>query len=69
MEQKKWSKEEIKTLVSMWSEHTIEDIAETLGKKKKQVIQMAYTIRQSYPKELESKRTGYEDVLKEIFES
>lgn len=63
----KWTKEELETLKKMWESNTIEEIAVAVGKKKKQVIQMAYNIRQNYPLALRSKREGYEMLIDDVF--
>ncbi len=62
-----WTKEELQKLRAMWDGSSIEDIANALGKRKKQVVQMAYTIRQSYPNALRSKREGYDAVIDDVF--
>lgn len=63
----KWTREQLGMLKEMWNENTIEEIATAVGKKKKQVVQMAYNIRQNYPLALRSKREGYEALIDEVF--
>lgn len=54
-------------LQEMWEGHSIEEMADALGKNKKQVIQMAHTIRSIYPRALRSKREGYDALIQEVF--
>ncbi len=69
MAYKRWSKEDLQTLERMWDNSTIQEIADVLKMKKKQVVQMAYNIRQNYPGRLISKRIGYESLIDEVFGS
>lgn len=67
MAYKRWSKEDLQTLERMWENNTIQEIADVLKMKKKQVVQMAYNIRLNYPGKLVSKRIGYESLIDEVF--
>lgn len=69
MTYRRWTKEDLQTLERMWENNTIQEIADVLRMKKKQVIQMAYNIRQNYPGKLVSKRLGYEGLIDEVFGS
>lgn len=67
MAYKKWTVEELTKLKVMWENNDIIDIANALGRTKRQVVQMAWTVRLDYPGSLPSKRATNDEAIKTVF--
>lgn len=62
---KRWTKEEIKTLIQMWPDHTIEEISKEIGRSPTGIQSIVYSLKKM-GLALPSKRVPTAPRLKEI---